>query len=316
MSLRDISTTEIKLKSDAMEIVSSIVELQPGMYILRHPKGGLPPLTVSRAPGSAASSGKLEILSTPKTHGTVLRDGADCIVMHVVDGPLELLVTAYLAHAGAVVPAIKIDQVGLDAGSTQPAAAASVKAGRQIEISGKGLSIIGHIERTGDVVASEGQALGEAASNLRLEGFQVMWPDRPEGVDLAYSIAMEGMGATPIVKTGKFCGTKGEARRITEVTFALIGPQAEQFQLDGTAHFSGGFQVPVSSGMALSGPSGLEHLTSIRLRTLAAPQPKKKAKNPWDESPQTKVFKAKAAVPPKAEANKLTSKAVKAKQVK
>ena len=298
-----------------MEMTSSIVTLQPGMYILRRPKGGLPPLSVSRAPGSAASAGKLEILSTPKTHGTILCDGADCIVMHVIDAPVELLVTAYLAHAGAVVPVIKIDQIGLDAESTQSAVAVPAKTGRQIEISGKGLSIIGHIERTGDVVASEGQCLGEAAGNLRLEGFQVMWPDRPEGVDLAYSIAVEGVGATPIVKTGKFCGTKGEARRITEVTFALIGPQAGQFQLDGTAYFSGGFQVPASSGMALSGPSGFEHLTAISLRVLPTLQLKKKTKNPWDESPQTKVFKAKTVVPPKVEAKKTTSRAVKAKQV-
>lgn len=295
-----------------MEITSSLVTLQPGMYILRHPKSGLPPLTVSRALGNAASAGKIEILSTPKTHGTILRDGADCIVMYVVEAPVELLVTAYLAHAGAAVPALKIDQIGLDAEQAQPA-----KAGRQIEISGKGMSIIGHIERTGDVVVGEGQPLGEAASNLRLEGFQVMWPDRPEGVDLAYSIAVEGAGVTPTVNAGKFCGTRGEARRITEVTFSLIGPQTERFQLDGTACFSGGFTSPIASGMALSGPSGLEHLTSISLRVLPNPQPK--AKTLWDESPQTKVFKAKAAAPKKTEAKKvvekLENKVAKAKRV-
>jgi hypothetical protein len=265
------------------------------MYILRHPKGGLPPLSVSRAPGSPACNGKLQTLSTPRTHGTVLRDGSDCIVMLVFEAPVELLVTAFPTTAGAAVPAIKIDQIGLDAEPTLPAAAR----GKQIAINGNGLSIIGHIERRGDAVAGEGECLGDASSNLRLEGFQVMWPDRPEGVDLAYSVVLEGVGATPVVNAGSFCGTKNEARRITEVTFSLHGPQSKQFQLEGNAYFSGGFQIPIASGMPLSGPSGLEHLTSLKLRALPAPQAKLQEKNLWDESLQTQVFKAKATTPSK-----------------
>lgn len=277
--------------------------MQPGIYILRHPQRGLPPLSVARAPGGL---GRVEAISTPATQGAILRDGADCIVLHVIDAPVELLVTAFLEHAGAEVPSIKIDRVGLDTAPAPRTGVAPAKAGKQIEISGKGLSIIGHIERTGDVVASEGHPLGKAESNLRLEGFQVMWPDRPEGVDLAYSIVVEGGGATQIVKTGQFCGTRGEARRITEVTFSLMGPRAEQYQLDGTAFFSGGFKVPVTSGMALGGPSGLEHLTSIGLRVIPNLQPKKKAKNPWDESPQTQIFKTKKkSAPQKAKQNKV-----------
>lgn len=285
-----------------MEIITSLVTLQPGIHILRHPKRNLPPLSVSRAPDSAGNTGQIEILSTPMTHGTILRDGRDCIVVHVIEAPVALLVAAYLEHAGATVPALRIDQVGLDAGQEQSVTTVPDKASRSIEISGKGVSIIGHIERTGDVVASEGQSLGDPSSSLRLEGFQVMWPDRPEGVDIAYGIAVEGSGVTPIVSTGKFCGTKGEARRISEVTFALIGPNAKEYQLNGAAHFSGGFQVPVSSGMALSGPSGLEHLTSISLCVLPATQTQKKEKDAWGESARTKVFKAKTTPQKKNEA--------------
>ena len=295
-----------------MEIVSSIVVLQPGMYILRHPKAGLPPLTVARAPGSASSTGKIEIIATQKTHNTILRDGADCIVMHVMHAPVELLVTAYISSAGAVVPSLKVDQIGLDPEPIQsmamtPAVTAPVKAINQVEISGKGISIIGHIELGGDLVAGEGQRLGDPARNLRLEGFQVMWPDRPEGVDLAYGIEIEGIGTKPVVSSGKFCGSRGEARRITEVTFALTGPKAVQFRLDGVAYFSGGFQVAVASGIALSGPSGMEHLTSLSLRVLPAKPTEKAGKNPWDASDQTKVFKAKTKAATKADAKKVTA---------
>jgi hypothetical protein len=293
-----------------MEILSSLFTLQPGMFILRHPKGGLPPLSVSRAPGNASTSGKLELLSTPSSHGSVLRDGADCIVMLVTQAPVELVVSAYMTNPGAVVPALKIDQIGLDAPSAAPALAApkavSSPVNKTIEISPTGISIIGHIQSLGDVVVSDGQQLGDPAMDLRLEGFQIMWPNRPKEVDLVYGVSLEGSGATPLVKTGQFCGTRQEARRITEVSFALVGPDAHQFQLEGTAYFSGGFKTPVQSGMALSGPSGLEHLTSICLTAVPATptqQVSAAPKNAWDESPRTKVFKAKAA-PTKAVAAK------------
>jgi hypothetical protein len=266
------------------------------MYILRHPKQGLAPLSVARAPGG---SGKLNLIATDGTDGAVLRDGSDCIVLHVSGAPVELLVTAFLAQAGDAIPPLRVDQIALDpAPSAQPASGA-----RPIAIGAQGISLIGHIERTGDVVAGLGQVLGEPASDLRLEGFQAMWPDRPDGVDLAYGITVEGAGAMPIVKTGKFCGTKGQARRITEVTFALVGPQAPRYAIEGTAYFTGGFQLPVSSGIALSGPSGLEHLTALSLRAVPAAA-QAGNDNPWQESPRTQVFKADSPAAPKAGARK------------
>jgi hypothetical protein len=273
-----------------MEVKSSILTLAPGVYILRHPKGGLAPLSVSRAPaGGGAAEGTIQQISSERSGGSILRDGSDCIVMQVCGAPVTLLVAAFLAHADDTVPALRVDQVGLD-----PAPAAG--GGAPIVIGGRGISIIGHIERTGDVVAGQGQLLGEADSGLRLEGFQVMWPDRPEGVDLAYRIAVEGGESTPIVKTGKFCGTKGEARRITELSFVLVGPAVADWRLEGTACFSGGYALPVQSGQALSGPSGLEHLTALGLNVVAA-RAGDPADNPWQESARTKVFRAEPAAP-------------------
>lgn len=304
-----------------MYIKSSTIQLGQGIYILRHPAGGMAPISVTRAPGGL---GKLDMLATAGTDGAILRNGSDCIVLHVRDAAVEMLVTAFLPREGAPVPALKIDQVGLEpAPGALPRQAAALPqapmpgaAAGQIQISDKGISVIGHIERTGDVVAADGQRLGDPSTSLRLEGFQVMWPDRPAGVDLAYGIAVEGMGATPVVQTGKFCGTRGKALRITEVSFALVGPQAAQFRLEGSAHFTGGFQMPLVSGMAASGPSGLEHLTALTLRVLAA-TPAATAANPWDASPKTKVFKSKAPATAKSAARKVAgSTTAKVKQTK
>lgn len=285
-----------------MHITSSIVTLKPGIYVLRHPKGGLPPLSVARAPGDGSASGRMETIFTPNTHGAVLRDGSDCIVVHVMDAPVQLVVTAFLADADAVVPAMRVDQIGLDAPAAAIPATTDAKAqAKAITVSDKGVSVIAHIERTGDVVASEGDCAGNPATNLRLEGFQVEWPDRPDGVDIVYSIAVEGLGAMPVVHSGKFCGTRGQARRITEVSFSLQGPRAHLYQLEGAAYFTGGFQVALSSGIAASGPSGLEHLTALRLRAVAASAAAVPA-NPWTESDRTTVFKA-----PKVAAKKVVA---------
>lgn len=289
-----------------MEITNSVVLLQPGIYVLRHPKSGQPPMTVSRAPGNPLHNGRIEALWTPGTMGATLRDGSDCIVMHVQDAPAELLVSAFVAQAGAAAPALRIDKISLDepgqsavlaAPTAAPAIPAAVPAPRPadqpIRISHEGLSLIGHIERVGDAVASEGQYLGDPASGLRVEGFQAMWPSHPKDVDLAYSVTLEGLGATQTVTTGQFCGSKGESRRVTEVTFTLVGANAHKFELEGVAHFSGGFSVPITSGLPASGPSGLEHLTALKLGVAIALPGKQPAPNPWDQSPRTKVFKAK-----------------------
>jgi hypothetical protein len=288
-----------------MILKNSIVKLLPGMYILRHPKGGLPPISVGRAFGSADSVGRAEAIFTSKTHGTILRDGSDCIVMHVSVAPVELLVTAYLASADDTIPALRIDEIGLDPEPSQsPAlamptpipekaksAAGNTKA--TFEIAANGISMIGHIERTGDSLAGVGETLGDAQKVFRLEGFQIMWPDRPEGVELAYTATIEGQGTLPPVVSGNFCGTRGQGQRITEVTISLVGPKAKEYELEGLTHFSGGFQVPMASGLAMGGPSGLEHLTAISLAVVSARPPNGKSKSPWDASARTKVLKAK-----------------------
>ena len=295
-----------------MEIFNSVVTLKPGIYILRHPKGDAPPLSISRAPANIEHHGRIEALWTPGTQGAVLRSGMDCIVMHVLDAPVELLVSAFLPHAGAAKPALRVDQIGLDApakapqapapvaaptvrAATAPAHAAPAQRPRQpIAIAPHGLTLIGHLERSGDIAAAEGEYLGKPDANLRVEGFQLMWPDRPKGVDIAYNVTLEGSPPLPIVTTGQFSGTRGEARRIIEVTFTLVGAEAHKFKLSGTAHFSGGFIMPVASGLPLGGPSGAEHLTAIKLTAQAASPDQAQSPNPWTQSASTKVFKAKA----------------------
>jgi hypothetical protein len=289
-----------------MQVYTSVLSLESGLYILRHPGGGMPGLSVTETP---SNTGKFEVLKTNRANGMVLRNAAECVVMHVIEGPVDLMVAA-LTDGPAVAPAIRLDRVTLEAPAG--AAPAAAKAG-SLRVQPKGVSIVGHVEKNGDVAAGPGEVLGQPDANLRVEGFQVMWPDKPEGVELAYSVSVEGYGAMPVVGTGNFIGTRREAKRITEVTVALTGPNARKYDLTGTAYFSGGFQVPVSSGSPLGGPSGLEHLTGIALAVEPAKAKTSTAAGVWEESPKTKVFSAKKAeaakpAPVKSAAEKKTNK--------
>ncbi len=96
-----------------MEFVSSLIVLKPGMYILRHPNDSAIPLMIGRGPGVLIGSGKFETLGTPATNNNCLRTGADCIVVHVYDGDVEMLVTACLPDKSIPVPALRLDKIGL-----------------------------------------------------------------------------------------------------------------------------------------------------------------------------------------------------------
>jgi len=279
-----------------MQIYTTVIQLQPGFYILRHPGGTMPPLSIAATP---TSKGEIHTLTAQAHRGMILENAADCIVMRVDRAPVELLIAAYASQGAAVAPAMKVDRIALGnpaapVAPTAPAASAAPQ--KQIVIKDKGISLVGHVELLGDVVAGEGETLGRPNTPQRVEGFQIMWPDRPEGVDIAYNVAVEGLGTSPVVKSGQFAGTRREAKRIVETTFALIGPNAAQYQLAGTAYFSGGYQIPVSSGAALSGPSGMEHLTGLSISvTPAVRRAVPKAGNVWEASARTKVFTAKTA---------------------
>lgn len=272
-----------------MNISSSLIVLQPGMYILRHPGEGRPPLTITQTPKGA---GRVDFMATRKASGMLIADPTDCVVIHIIEAAVELLVATHgdVAADKADEPALRIDKIAL-ADRALPAAAA-VPAGKSVPVDKAGLLLVGHIERQGDVIVKPGEMLGNPAASLRLEGFQVEWVGRPEGVDLAYGVAIEGHGALPAVTTGHFAGTRSQARRITEVTLSLVGPQAGKYKLGGTACFSGGFRMPVVSGVPIGGPSGMEHLTALQLSVQAVKSKAGSAKSIWDESPRTKVFGA------------------------
>lgn len=306
-----------------MEFVNSLVVLKPGMYILRHPGDSIIPLIISRGPGILANTGKLEILGTPATKGNKLQDSQDCIVAHVYDGDVDLLITACLPDKTVKAPGLRLDKIGLGQGTpieaaqaipetaqrtyqaadspvlhtavanqdllrenvTQQFTSVNLQTGSSLlktkvsenlsstlanqaafTIAAQGISIIGHIEGIGDQLAAPGQLLmGDLNRELRIEGIQLNWPDKPANLDLSYRLSIEGVNQEQFAKLGDFCGSRGQARRVTAIRLDLNGAAASEFALRGVACFSGGFRVPLNAGFKISGPSGFEHLTGLQV---------------------------------------------------
>jgi hypothetical protein len=231
----------------------------------------------------------------------VLRNSSVCIVILVADAEVEMLVSAFVPDSQTVAPSLRVDRVdlgdkslGLNVSPKLDHSAQQAVSSPSFDIAASGISLIGHVELSGDMLASPGMVLGEASSNLRLEGFQIVWPNMPDGVDIAYRVGVEGMGQFPTVTTGSFCGTRGEARRINEINISLTGKNAKKFNLEGVAFFSGGFKVPLAGGINISGPSGLEHLVALQLAVRGAVNKKTTQVNPWSEQTKTTVLNKKS----------------------
>lgn len=274
-----------------MNITNTILSLKPGLYIIRHTGGDNPPLSLTRTP---ASTGKLQSLSSRGDHELTLSSTAEALVLNVLDGNIELLVTAY---GGRSTPTLRVDQIALDAPGNAPTQSAEPPSAPQtspsVAIPEDGLLIAAHVERQGDVLAAPGSLLGQKEGLQRIEGFQLEWLGRPEGVDIAYCAQIEGQGYLPLVKSGNFSGTRHAAQRITGLMFQLTGQNASQHLLSGHAYFSGGFALPITSGTYLSGPSGAEHLIGLAIKTEKIPEAsvKNATSNMWEASKNTKVFK-------------------------
>ncbi|TSH97406.1 hypothetical protein FOZ76_06090 [Verticiella sediminum] len=297
------------------------------MYIVRYasqfPEGQEICITLQQAP---LGKGSVDFFPAEGVSRNTLVKLGDCVVIRVKGDTGALLVTEYhMAARQEREVNLRIDRIDtsealleLDrrsaaaAAPARPMPAAAPAASRlqaapsplapapmpaRVPTASDGASPIrlefeGHIERRGDVRV-EGGWLGNPDGTARLEGFIVHWPEKPQGVDLAYSCRVQGQGKQPAALSGRYAGTRRQALGITAVTFGLVGPQQKLYRLAGQAVFSGYPPQDVLNGQEVSSPSGHEHLVALKLSV----SPKSEAnapryQSPWEDPAITKIYKA------------------------
>lgn len=335
MSPQPSSQTQPDLKLN-----SRVLALESGMYIFRYasqlPEGQEVCITLQQAP---LGKGTVDFFPAEGVSRNTLARLGDCVVIRVKGGKGAVLVTEYHRASQAVSVDLRVDRIdtsesimrkapvqqppvlaeavtaassGNIAPVTQPAPAASLNMvtpvsapvistrGVASPTTGISLAFEGHIERRGDVSVQD-DWLGNPDSNARLEGFAINWPNKPQGVDLAYSCKVAGQGKQPAALSGNFVGTRRKAAGIQAITFGLVGPQQKAYQISGHVVFAGSPPQAIVNGKELSGPTGYEHLVAISVRITpraqasaspAASTATPRYESPWEDPTITQIYKA------------------------
>ena len=253
-----------------------IVSLQPGMYIVRF--NAIPTLgegaILSIAPSD--SGVKFDFLASEGVKNNTLFNQSDCIVVRCMGGEGNLLITS-LCKSGSRPVGTRVDKI---AGATNRPGADVTGLGYQPQgqlpqptrqSTPANLKLSGHLEMRGDITAQPGDWLGDPKTSRRLEGFAIDWLDRPEELDIAYSCVIGGLGRSPAVLSGGYCGSRQRAAPITALTVSLVGKNANSFELAMEAVFAGCPTQKMRSGVEVRGITGREQLVAIN----AAVSPKR-----------------------------------------
>lgn len=231
-----------------------LLKLEPGMYIARY--ASLPdaerPCLISFQPALVGKSTVDFFPGESVVRNTLARLG-DTLIIRVKNGLGALLITEY-QQQGATLQAVdlRIDRIDTSAAILRPTpktASADLPASRSAALA---LTLTGHFAPARQVVQIH--TLGDPQMQQRLEGFRIDWPERPAGVDLAYSCQVAGV-LQPAVTTGQFIGVVGKQLPINAIAIALIGPQRAHYQLTAWAAFAGLAPQPLLSGEECRAPA-------------------------------------------------------------
>ncbi|MEX0740633.1 MAG: hypothetical protein WD071_14940 [Pseudohongiella sp.] len=323
----------MKRVSSELQVSTSIVALQAGLYALRYQlptsnnKSGAKPgqpqaVTLARAPIGNAT-GTVDFFGNVASNAShaELRHPDDCAVFRVGQGGASVLVVEYFADQSAAQNRVEIVIDRLDgdrsqgrlaaehntasaasANSNATSTATSTATAPALPYSVKTLSaygellplqFTGHIERRGDVNVAQGW-LGAPEATARIEGFLAEWPQQAQtNPALYYGCATSGQQEIKMVPVGTFTGTRGKAQPINSVCFDLQGEDKQNYSLVGQVVFAGSAAQTIHAGKVLSGPSGKEPLVAFYLVTIRKRQKKTTKSSAWEDPAVTQVFRKK-----------------------
>jgi hypothetical protein len=98
---------------------------------------------------------------------------------------------------------------------------------------GEYLAIAGvvHIEDFGDQPLQGAVWAGSRGEGRRLEGFALNFVSPVPGVRMLYMCHLEGIGDSPWIRAGDFCGTRGQRRSVQGLAIKLVGPAASRYHV-------------------------------------------------------------------------------------
>lgn len=255
--------------------VTRIQRVSAGLFVLRYASS-----TDMRNPPQVfvefdAASG-VSVLTDVPGGVSAMHIPGDALVVHALrDSQIRFIVSATAAGGGTDARCV-LERVSCSLPAvSSPAYVADIAdvRGSGQGSSGEGLSILAHVSRRGDIIASVGEWVCGPASPHPIEGLELTWPDRPAGVDILMSaIIRDGTRkALPPVSIGHFAGSRQKAAPIIGLTLNLSGPAAHLYTLEVSALFLGGALIARSGVfIELSGENGSAPLVGLKASIRAA----------------------------------------------
>lgn len=251
-----------------------LLTLEPGMYIVRYASQEITeePCLISLQPAPIGKSSVDFFPGETVVRNTLSRLG-DTLIVRVKNGAGTLLITEYQrADLSVRQVDLRVDRIDTSADiiRSEQQRKAPVVANKALEAAARAerhgspvvLKLIGHVQAQGDVTADEW--VGNLDQEARLEGFAIVWPNKPQGVDVAYSCKVADV-LQPAVLSGNFSGSRGKRAPITAVAMALVGPRRAEYVLDAQAVFAGCPPQDLVDGQEVTAQQGQAKLVALHV---------------------------------------------------
>ncbi|WP_288404814.1 cell wall-binding repeat 2 family protein [uncultured Pseudomonas sp.] len=250
-----------------------LLTLEPGMYILRYasPDSAEEPCLISLQPAPIGKSSVDFFPGETVVRNTLSRLG-DTLIVRVKNGAGTLLITEYQrADLPVRKVDLRVDRINTSVDIIRPeqqqapvVASQALESAARVERHGSPLllELLGHVQAQGDITAYEW--VGNTDQEARLEGFAIVWPNKPQGVDIAYSCKVADV-LQPAVLSGNFSGSRGKRAPITAVAMALVGPRRAEYVLDAQAVFAGCDPQDLVDGQEVTAQQGQAKLVALHV---------------------------------------------------
>jgi hypothetical protein len=232
-----------------LEATAQVLDFEPGLYSVEilsaettRAREGLVLPCLKLEPITPFSPGAGRAFVAALSEGGVLAPGAHPTYVRAEGGKASVLLTIYKVAGARVAPELRVRMIG---GAEQPAA-------RQEEagLPSVKLTVLAHIERTGDVTGEGGRWVGTPGSAAPIEGFSITPQGRelrPE--DIEYQAVLGTDWNTPWMRGGQFCGSRGMSLPLLGLRVRLVGKAANLFRCSIWASFVGeGEMGPIAGG--------------------------------------------------------------------
>jgi hypothetical protein len=287
---------------------SKVVDVDKGLVIVRYATAAdevrPPKIEVLVNPKDEKH---IEIISNPLHSEAVLWQPGACLVVRAMQ-PGKLFVEVIpVDDDGSTAATVKVEMLSqgetsearLSPSATGAAVGTGYSPGAKSHVDLDRLRIIGHVAGIGDVTARADEWVAGPSAPARIEGLSIVWPGKPEDLDIRYCVKLARPHAVSgrMMGLGAYAGTRGRALPIVGIRLEMSGAAASSFRLVSEAAFLGA-PIARTSGkqIEMSGPTGREPLVGFRLRLDEINIPLQPVLTPAARSQgRVRVFRSRAA---------------------